>query len=271
VASDSGLPRSLYDLDPVAEIYDRVETQTGDIALLKRLIEDGSRLRVLEPFAGTGRIVIPLAMDGHAVTGLELADAMVRRAAAKVAELPADVQKRITFRRMDALRGAWPAGFDLVVLAGNCLYELATSHDQEAVIRAAADALRPGGALFVDNDHMEGPLAPDWRDPGAKPAFPTGRCADGTVLESTMETVWTDVPGRLARFRRRVRIRTADGRIQEWCFIQQKHAPSAAEVRSWLEGHGLSIEGQLGDYQGAPCSQNSERAIFWARKERDTE
>ena len=52
----------------------------------------------------------------------------------------------------------WPDGFDLVVLGGNCFYELANIEEQEGCIRAAASCSQTRGFLFLDNDHMEGDL-----------------------------------------------------------------------------------------------------------------
>ena len=61
-----------YDLDPhVAEIYDQVETETDDIELIRTLITGKGVLRILEPFCGTGRILIPLALDGQEIVGLD--------------------------------------------------------------------------------------------------------------------------------------------------------------------------------------------------------
>ena len=51
----------MYDVDAhVAEIYDQLETKTADVDLIRRLVGPGNRLRILEPFCGTGRVLIPL-------------------------------------------------------------------------------------------------------------------------------------------------------------------------------------------------------------------
>jgi len=262
-----------YDLDAhVAEIYDRLITTTEDIGLLRRLIGPRTGLRVLEPFCGTGRILIPLALDSHTVVGLDRAGGMLARARAKVRTLAPEVQERITLVQADVLRGAWPGGFDLVVLGGNCLYELATPEEQAQVIAAAAEALRPGGYLFVDNDHMEGELDRSWYDPPVRePVFPTGECADGTRLESRWRVVWYDAPRRLIRFLRQTRITLPDGSVVEREYIQQKHPVSAGEVADWLTDRGLRIERMLGDYEGHPYTDSAPRAIFWARNHRGTE
>lgn len=258
---------NMYDVEAhVAEFYDQHENYADDVALIRKLVGDRRGLRVLEPFCGTGRILIPLASDGHELVGLDQAAAMLDHARAKIAALPESVMDRITLSRRDVTAGAWPEGFDLVVLGGNCFYELATPGEQEGCIASAAAALRPGGHVYVDSDHMEGELDSNWRQPGAGQSFPTGTCADGTRLESTTETIWFDAPHRLWRCRRRTRAILPDGRVAEAEYVQQKHPCSTGEVRGWLERHGFVVERLFGDRAGAANTEASDRAIFWARK-----
>ncbi len=257
-----------YDLDHhVAELYDQLITTTEDVGLIRRLIGGRGKLRILEPFCGTGRIAIPLALDGHTVVGLDRAQGMLARAEAKIRALAPDVQRRITLLQRDVLWEAWPKDFDLVILAGNCLYELSTPEEQARVIAAAADALRVGGHLFVDNDHMEGELERAWYDPPVRErVFPTGECADGARLESRWEVIGYDAPRRLIRLLRQTCISLPDGSLVEHQCIQAKHPVSAEEVGGWLEAQGLRIERMLGDYEGHPYTDSAPRAIFLARK-----
>jgi SAM-dependent methyltransferase len=257
----------VYDIETcIAEMYDQTETQTEDVALIRRLIGGRGPLRILEPFCGTGRILIPLTHDGHEIVGMDRARNMLGRAREKIARLGPEVQARITLVEADVTQVPWPTGFDLVILGGNCMYELPTPEVQEGCIAAAAAALRPGGLIYVDNDHMEGELDPAWRRPGVQPSFPQGECADGTTLEGSMETVWYDAQRRLVRFRRRVRVTRPDGCVIEREYLQQKHPVSAGEVRGWLEGHGVIVEREMGDRAGHPYTEDAPRAIFWARK-----
>ena len=85
-------------------------TTTADLALVRR------GLRILEPFFGAGRVLLPLARDGHTMRGLDNAPAMLDRAAAKDAALPEAVQARITLSQADVLQTPWPTGFDVVPL-----------------------------------------------------------------------------------------------------------------------------------------------------------
>jgi SAM-dependent methyltransferase len=259
--------QNMYDLEThIAEVYDRFETQTEDIEFIRKGIAAFGRLRILEPFCGTGRILIPLALDGHELVGLDQSKSMLARARMKIGQLPPDVQARIRLIEEDAIADDWPAGFDLVILAGNCFYELATPEEQEGTIRAAAQSLKPGGLIYIDNDHMEGGLDPTWQEPGVSMAFPTAICEDGTRLSSSLETVWFDASRRLVRIRRRIQVRRADQSTFEREYIQQKHPVSAMEVQTWLETHGFQIEGRFGDHGGSDYSDDAPRAIFWARK-----
>lgn len=257
-----------YDLDPhVAEIYDQFEVQTDDIELIGKVVAGKGALRILEPFCGTGRILIPLASDGHEIVGFDRSRPMLDRARSKIAALPQEVQQRITLFQADVTAAEWPRDFDLVLLGGNCFYELSSSEEQEGCIAAASAASRPGGYVYVDNNHMEGDLEESWRVPGVRATrFPRGVCVDGTRVEGTAETIAFDAAKRLWRACRSVTITFPDGRVTRHEYIEQKHPVSAVEVRTWLENHGFVVEALFGDRSGSPYLETSPRAILWARK-----
>ncbi len=256
-----------YDADfHVAEIYDQREIELDDVDFIRKLIGNFGSIRIFEPFCGTGRILIPLAMHGHAIVGMDQSAGMLRLARQKTKKLPLETQQRINFSQVDVLCDEWPRGFDLVILGCNCFYELATSDEQEKCVMSAFQSLKPSSHLFIDNDHMEGDLAASWQDIGVLEPSLSGKCSDGTVVESTRKTIWFDVPSRLARFRRNTRVTLPDGNVIEQEYIQQKHPVSKGEVQNWLEKNGFIIEGIYSNYVGVPYTGSSLRAIFWARK-----
>lgn len=254
---------NVYDLDRhMADWYDRVESGTSDVEQIRRLIDCRGPWRILEPFCGTGRILVPLAMNGHELAGIDQCRAFLGRCREKMAWLAPEIRGGIRLVQADVTLGGWPTGFDLVILGGNCFYELATADEQEGCIASAAESLEPGGYLYLDNDHMEGELDPRWCEPGIHIESPVV-CPDGTVIQRSSEMIWFDGPARLWRARRSCRITFPDGTVKETERIQQKHPPSAEEMRGWLLKHGFTIVHNF----GAPAQPRSSRATFWARKD----
>ena len=93
---------NLYDFDiHIAEIYDMQENNTQDVKFLINLLHGKTRLNILEPFCGTGRFVIPLALDGHSILGIDQSQAMLQLAHKKINELPENLQNRIQLECAD--------------------------------------------------------------------------------------------------------------------------------------------------------------------------
>jgi SAM-dependent methyltransferase len=254
-----------YDVDSrIPEIYDSIETHTDDINLIREIIGKRKPLRILEPFCGTGRILIPLAQDGHAITGIDKSLPMLDSLRNKIDKLPVSIRGNITLIQADVLAGKWPDGFDIVTLGGNCFYELSTPEEQEKCVALARQALKPGGYLYLDNDHMEGYLHRSWYRPGTEHGcFPTGHCSDGTVITSSRSVVWYDIPRRLVRFRRTVKLKTPQGRTTTKNFLEQKHPPGTDEMTGWLHKYGFEIKNLWGDRRKSPYKDTSPRVVFW--------
>jgi SAM-dependent methyltransferase len=252
-----------------AEIYDISEDYVDDIALIRELLAGRADLAILEPFCGSGRIMIPLLHDGHRVHGLDCDDAMIRRAQEKIDQLHAETASRATISRMDAVDEDWPGGFDLVILGANCFYQLGSAEEQEAMIRKAARSLRPGGWLYIENDNMEGGLADSWCRLDDKPRpwkFPRGTCRDGTMVRSLIQVVHFDKNARLRRARRQILLEKADGtRMASDWYTVQTHPAGAADITEWLEQHNFEIIGKYRSTDRSPYQPGCPRAIFWAR------
>jgi predicted O-methyltransferase YrrM len=149
---------ALSSSDPTTENlrYDAHENYTDDVELLRRLIGDTGPLKILECFSGTGRILVPLAEDGHRITGIEIATSMAARASEKLERLGSDVMDRVTLKVGDVLDGGWGTGYDLVIIGANAYNELPSAAASAHCIEMAFDALIPGGHLSIDNDDYKG-------------------------------------------------------------------------------------------------------------------
>ena len=255
-----------YDLDHhIAEIYDQTETYTDDVDLLRRLLGKCRSLRIFEPFCGTGRILIPLAEDGHELIGFDRAQGMLDRAGMKIARLPEEVRCRINLHLADVLAVEWPGDCDLVILGANCLYEFDSAEDQEQCIRKAATSLREGGFIFVDNNCRRGRVSEEdlhWRG-----SWPTGTCEDGTRIESESAIVEIDPQKNLWVKTRSLRISSRSGEEQRYEQRSRTRPVAMEEVCCWLYEHGFVVLALYGNRQCAPFTAD-DRAIFWAQKDR---
>lgn len=254
----------------VAEVYDQVETHSDDVALIRRLIGPRERLAVFEPFCGSGRILIPLAEDGHLLIGLDEAEGMLERLRRKLQAEPQAVRDRVRLIRSQVLAADWPERQDLVVLGGNCFYDVNSSDEQRALIHRAAAALRPGGHVFIDNDdHQSLDLSPEWRKPPGevRRAFPSGTCEDGTRLDGSTETAWYDVPCRLVHYVRRLKVTHPDGKTTHHTWQETCHPIVMDEVLAWVREAGFTVEQTFGDKKGSPYGSKSPRALIWARRD----
>lgn len=129
-----------------AEMYEKFETETKDVDYLLSVI--GSKpLKILEAACGGGRILIPLARAGHDAAGFDIDDCLLEKIGAK-----AEGFDNIVWYKADALEAAWGSGFDVVVLAGNILFNMVSKTDytqaQRQMIQKAAEGAPFKEALY---------------------------------------------------------------------------------------------------------------------------
>jgi SAM-dependent methyltransferase len=139
---------ALYDF----EYSDRVEDIRHYRGLAREL---GDTLDILELGAGTGRITVPLARDGHRIVALDLCRPMLDRLEAALERAPntghTSLREHVTSLQGDMREiPEGDARFDLVIAPFNALMHLYTWQDLLACFREAARVLRPGGTFAFD-------------------------------------------------------------------------------------------------------------------------
>ncbi len=245
-----------------AEMYDRYETETDDAEFLLSLMGGPAR-RVLEIACGSGRLLVPVAQAGHEATGLDFDKFMLRRLEDKAAGM-----KNIVWRKADVIREDWGGGYDVVILGANFLFNIVSDMDYEQaqalMIRKAAQALVPGGHVFIDYAYTSYPER--WFDHPQPVTVWQGEDSEGNAGAMTLLHNTYDPERGMARFVRRMELTTKDGSrvVQER--TEEKHFPALEQVCAWLHDAGFAVERECGDYQGRPISEKTNRAILWARK-----
>ena len=214
---------------------------------------------------GTGRLLAPLARDGHQVVGLDREPAMLARASQRVARLPAAARRRAALVRADL--GALPFGARcrLAIAAFHSVQHLETDAELAGFFAGVARCLLPGGWLAFDTFVP----SPDFlaRDPGARWArtrfrhpvtnqltqYAESHRRDGAVLDMTFHYQPVDARGRARGRERRVRLR--------------HRLLDVAEIREHLAAAGLSVVGAWGGFDGQPLDADTEQHVFLARRD----
>jgi SAM-dependent methyltransferase len=224
---------------------------------------------VLELACGTGRVSIPIARLGFAVTGLDLVPGMLEQARRKSAGLPA--------RWVEGDARAFDLGetFRLVFLTGNAFQAFLTLADQAALLRGVRAHL-----------HDEGLFAFETRNPrwaGLAVTFEQGEgqfASLETRREEKEQRTYTDIHGRQVRISNtqeydpiaQVLHWTSYRRWQEGGQERTRVTRIAVrytfpqELAALLHYHGFAILRQYGDWDRSPLTAASPSMITVCRK-----
>jgi SAM-dependent methyltransferase len=234
-----GSPSSSYG-DAFADVYDDWYRGVSDVdATVAMLTELAAGRTVLELGVGTGRLAIPLAARGVAVTGVDTSAAMLRRLAGN------DRDGQVTVILGDMVDDL-PAGpFGVVFVAYNTLFNLESEQRQHACFAAVAERLTPDGA-FVVEAFVPSP------QPGSALTLRSLE-ADRVVLSITVY----DWDGQRAEGQY-VELTEANGvRLRPWSI---RYAPPA-ELDDMAAAAGLALRARWGDFDRRPFTDDSDRHV----------
>lgn len=222
---------------------------------------------ILELGVGAGRVALRLAREGHAVTGVDNAPALLAAFGERLAAEKPAVRRRVTLLRQDLRRLRLPARprFRLALLPFNTLMHFESLDEQDQVIAGAARALGPGGHLWISlfNPDPTRPLGVLRAEPsplaGEAPGLPgsrteaffqqqVDRTAQLTTARYWLDTVATD--GRVRRETLELRLR--------WFH--------RFELERLLRAHGLVPVAVFGDFDGSGYVDGCPQLIVLARK-----
>jgi len=246
-----------------SEMYDCNETDTNDVEFALSVIGVEPK-RILEIACGSGRFLVPMAAAGHNVTGLDFDEHMLNRIDTKISST-----HNIRWRKSDVINDAWGTGFDIVLLTANFLSNIVSDMDyekaQELVIRKSADALVSGGYVLIDYAYTFYPEK--WFNNPNPNIVWQGTDSKGNFGKMILLNNTYDKETGIAKCTRRFEMTLVDGStlIQE--IPTEKHFATLEQVRKWLKRSGFVIESEWGDYQRNPISENTSRAIIWAKKQ----
>lgn len=212
------------------------------VDFLARLAGSGP---ALEFAIGTGRVAIPLAARGVAVTGIELSRPMVDRLRDKIPE------ERLPVVVGDMATTTVPGQFSLVYLVWNSIGNLRTQDEQVQCFRNAARHLSPGGRFVIEL----------WV-PGIR-RLPPGQTA--VPFAVTGEHVGFDTYDMVTQQGTSHHYHRLDDGSARYSYTNFRYIwPAECDLMARLAG--LVPERRVADWSGAPFTSDSESHVSVWRK-----
>jgi SAM-dependent methyltransferase len=209
--------------------------------------------RVLDVGCGHGRLAIPIAMRGAAVTGADLSAEFLRAAARAARDAPAGVS--IEWRKADMRRlpEAWRGRFDAAYCMGNS-FGYCDDAGNEATLAAVARSLKPGGRFVLDFGQVAESIFARGIEPRAE--------ADVGGFHFVEETRYDIATARIEnRF-----VISKGGRTEEKLAAQRVYL--ANDIRRLLEGAGFRVLASFGSSGEEPYALGAQRLLTVAQKRR---
>jgi SAM-dependent methyltransferase len=213
---------------------------------------------LLDLACGTGRLAIPYAEQGFAVTGVDLALPMIEQARRKAAAAGVNVR----FVHDDARTVRLGEQFGLIYMTGNAFQAFLTRADQDALLATVVAHLRDDGLwvfgtrspvpAHLDTDHEE----TVWN----RYTAPDGR-------EITVSGYQRFDPARqLQHWTTIRRCRDASGEPAEWTTRITLRYQTATELVALLHANGLAVRDSYGSWDGELLTPDSEDMRFVCTK-----
>jgi SAM-dependent methyltransferase len=248
--------------DQLARYYDLIhEKLTADIPFLLQLAAAANG-PVLELGCGSGRLLLPLARAGHHVTGLDNSPAMLALVRKRLRSEPPGLQSRVRLVEGDLVRLELlgeDGRYGLILAGYNTMMHL-TPQQVTAALERARGWMMPGGRLFID---LSNPFI-----------LAKAKDAPNLGLENVLRDPQT---GNVVRQLSAQRLDAA-GQILHVTWVFDGGSPGGRAERSvvemkyfycypheWellLSEAGFRLVSLLGNYDGAPFAEDSERLLI---------
>jgi 2-polyprenyl-3-methyl-5-hydroxy-6-metoxy-1,4-benzoquinol methylase len=129
-----------------ANIYDGMNTNLTDLPFYKRWLPTNKSARILELCCGTGRLTIPIAKEGYAITGVDNMSSMLEKAQLKALEEGLEIE----FIEADIRTLDLKEKYDLIFIPFNSIHHLYKNEDLFKAFSAVKSHLKEGGLFILD-------------------------------------------------------------------------------------------------------------------------
>ena len=221
------------------------------VDLAERLCPIAEGSRVLDLACGAGRHAVEMTKRGFQVTGLDLSQTLL----AEAARWAGECDEEVTWVNQDMRQVVTPLGFDLVVNFFTSFGYFDTDDENQRVLSAIHDNLRPGGGFVMDY------LNRDWIIKNL-----VGH--DDSDIRGVHIVQDRKVDREASRVEKTIRIES-DGVHR--VYKESVRMYIYPELMAMTQRADLTIDGVVGDYDGSPYTLSSPRMMLFGHREDQSE
>ena len=234
-----------------ANIYDGMNTDLIDLEFYKKWLPKNKDARILELCCGTGRLTLPIAMEGYDISGVDNSSSMLEQAKLKASGAGLNVE----FIKADIRTLELPKKYDLIFIPFNSIHHLYKNEDLFIVLNVVKNHLNEGGLFLLDcfNPNIQ------FMVEGEK--------------EQKVNAEYTTNDGKKILIKEIMRYenKTQTNRIEWHYFINGKFDSIQnldmrmffpQELDSYLEWNGFNILNKFGSFEEEAFNDKSDKQIF---------
>lgn len=256
------------DREYFAEFYDSIYERIGpkDIDFFIDFSKEVGG-RTLELGCGTGRVLIPTAISGCEITGLDISPSMLRKCQEKLDKQPKEVQERV--RLIQGNMTSFDTGeiYSLVTVPFRAFQHLISVEEQKACLNCINKHLNPRGQLILDVFHPFPPrLVDDPKYRAEREDFPETELPNSRKLRRTNRTAAFHRDQQYNDIELIYYVTHPDGKTERLVESFPMRYFYRYEVEHLLALCGFKVVELFGDFNRSEFSTDSPEMIFVAEK-----
>lgn len=245
----------------LARFYDLDHAGFGDDVPFYRELARRTGGPILEAMCGSGRLLEPLARDGHQLMGVDSSASMLDLAQARLDA--AGLREQVRLAEADIQRTPPGGPYALAIVALNSLMHLTTTAAQLAGLAALHRALAPGGLLAIDLFNPESRALAEYD--GALTLDRSFALPDGAQVQKLVAQK-TNTARQLLYVTFNYDEIAADGALRRTVQTMTLRWIYRYELEHLLARAGFAIDAIYGSYELDPYEAGSEQLLAVARR-----
>ena len=256
------------DYEFIAEFYDtvyeRIRSNDIDFFIQYSKLTNG---RTLELGCGTGRVLVPTAVSGCNITGIDLSACMLAKCQEKLNEQPKDVQTRVRLIQVNMTSFVTGEQYSLVSIPFRAFQHLISVEQQQSCLECVRQHMIPSGLLILDLFNPFPPrLVDDKKYRVEMEDFPETRLGDGRTLRRTNRTTAFHRNLQYNEIEIIYYVSHLDGRKERLVQAFPMRYFFRYEIEHLLNLCGFIVVDLFGDFDKSAFSDGSPEMIFVAKK-----